>query len=67
VHAEALAIFGTIVADLFFNCWDLEVLPDCLVRYIPRCAHHNSQSLFDRKRSNISMLDVDVMSQSCIP
>jgi hypothetical protein len=29
VRAETLAIFGTMAADLFFNHWDLEVLPDC--------------------------------------
>jgi hypothetical protein len=38
VLAEALTILGTMAADLFFNLWDLEVLPECLVRFIPRCA-----------------------------
>jgi hypothetical protein len=28
VHAEALAILGTMAADPFINRWDLEVLPD---------------------------------------
>jgi hypothetical protein len=38
VHAEALAILGTTAADLFFNRWNLEILPDCLVQCIPRSA-----------------------------
>jgi hypothetical protein len=45
MHAEALAILDTMAADLFFNHWDLEVLPDCLVLYIPRCVRYYSQSL----------------------
>jgi hypothetical protein len=45
VRAEALAILGNMAADLFFNRWDLEVLPDCLVRYIPRCVRCYLQSL----------------------
>jgi hypothetical protein len=36
VHAEALATSGTMAADLFFRRWGLEVLPDRLLRYIPR-------------------------------
>jgi hypothetical protein len=38
VHAEALAILSTIAADL-------EVFPDCLVRYIARRFRYYSQSL----------------------
>jgi hypothetical protein len=45
VHTEALAILGIMAADLFFNRWDLEVLPDCLIWYIPRCVQYYSQSL----------------------
>jgi hypothetical protein len=45
VRAEALGVLGTMVADLFFNLWDLEVLPDCVIRYIPKCARYYSQSL----------------------
>jgi hypothetical protein len=46
VRAEALAILGTMAADLFFNRWDLEVLPECLVRYIPRCVLYYSQGVW---------------------
>jgi hypothetical protein len=45
VRAEVLAILDTMAADLFLNRWELEVLPDCLVRYIPRCVCYYSQSL----------------------
>jgi hypothetical protein len=49
--AEVLAILGTLVADLFFNCCDLEVVP--LIRYIPRCVRYYSH-YFHSKRSGIS-------------
>jgi hypothetical protein len=29
-------MLGTMAADLFFNRWELEVLPDSLVRYITK-------------------------------
>jgi hypothetical protein len=45
VCAEGLAIFGTMAADIFFNFWDLKVLPNCVVRYIPRCVRYFPQSL----------------------
>jgi hypothetical protein len=44
VRAEAFATLGTMAVDLF-NHWDLEVLPDSIVWYVPRCIHYYSQSL----------------------
>jgi hypothetical protein len=32
MRTEANAVVGTILADLFFNRLDLQVLADCLVR-----------------------------------
>jgi hypothetical protein len=55
VRAEALAIFGTAVADLFFNRWDLEVLLDCLLRYIPRCIRNYSRSLWVEAFENFNV------------
>jgi hypothetical protein len=52
VRAEALTILGTMAADLFFNRWDLEVLPDCLLRYIPRCIYYYSQNLLPKVFEN---------------
>jgi hypothetical protein len=31
VRSEVLAILGAMAADLFFNHWDLELFPDCLI------------------------------------
>jgi hypothetical protein len=56
VRAEALAVLSTMPADLFFNRWDLEVLPDCLVR-----ASVFIRRVFDWKCSGISILEVDVV------
>jgi hypothetical protein len=39
-------MLGTMAADLFCNRWEFEVLPDCLVRHIPRCIRYYSQSLW---------------------
>jgi hypothetical protein len=44
VRAEALALLVTMASDLFFNGWDLEVLPDCLVPYIQKYTRYYSQS-----------------------
>jgi hypothetical protein len=45
VHAETLAILGTVAADVFFNRWNLEVLSNSLVPYIPSRVNYYSQSL----------------------
>jgi hypothetical protein len=63
-RAEALAMFDTVAADLFFNCWDLEVLLDYLVRYTPRCVCYYSQSLTGSVLD--FLLGMDVVPQRCM-
>jgi hypothetical protein len=66
VHAEALAVMAAVTADFVFNRWDLEILA-----YYRIGTYHGASVIIRRaidwKHSSISMFDVDVVSQSCIP
>jgi hypothetical protein len=60
VRAEALAMLGTMAADLLFNRWDWEVLPD-----VSSGAYQGASVITRRvvewKRSRISMLGEDLV------
>jgi hypothetical protein len=45
VQAEALAVIIAVTADSVFNRWDLEILPNYRIRYIPWCVGYDAQSL----------------------
>jgi hypothetical protein len=66
VRAEAFAILGTMAADLVFNLWICR-----LFRIVSFRTYQGAsiifRRVFDWKRLRISMLDVDVVPQSCMP
>jgi hypothetical protein len=61
--AEASTILRAVAADFFCNCWYLEIPSDNRIWHVPRCVHYHAQ-LF---RSRISLLEVEAITQSCIP
>jgi hypothetical protein len=65
VCAEVSTLLRAVVADLFFNCWYLEIPLDNRIEQIPRCVDYCVQA-FDWKRSRISMLEVEAVPQRCI-
>jgi hypothetical protein len=64
VHAEALAVMVAVRADFVFDRWNLEILPYSASTL---GASVITRRAFDWKRSSVSMLEVDVIPQSCIP
>jgi hypothetical protein len=64
--AEESTILRAVVADFFFNCWYLEI-PSDNVFGTYQGASTIMQKAFDWKRSRMSMLEVEVVPQSCMP
>jgi hypothetical protein len=42
--AEVSTILRTVVSDLFFNCWYLEIPSDNRIRHVPRYVHYHEES-----------------------
>jgi hypothetical protein len=40
--AEARTVLRAVAADLFFNCWYLQIASDNRIRHIPRCVHYHA-------------------------
>jgi hypothetical protein len=55
-----------VTADFFFDCWAAEVPSDEWIRDVPGASAIMRKTL-DWNLSRISMLEVEAVSQSCIP
>jgi hypothetical protein len=44
VCTEASTVVRAVAADLFFNCWCLEIPSENHIRHEPKRAHHRPQS-----------------------
>jgi hypothetical protein len=57
--------FGcAVAADLFFNCWCMEIPSDNCIWHVPRCAPIMHKA-FEWECSRISLLEAEAVPQSC--